>query len=128
MKRFYFHLLKTDRFCGFTAFLNKQKLKGKFSDNLGKNNCGVFHFLAQSVCTTSEMELNYNHQKVNVRVASQVAKQLKTWNLKKLWNFKKIPEMLWVNGEYPAVDPRAKFWRFFVKSFKKSALKHSKET
>ena len=34
MKRFYFFVLKTDHFLGFNAFLNKQKLKGKFSDNL----------------------------------------------------------------------------------------------
>ena len=34
MKRFYFFVLKTDHFLGFNAFLNKQNLKGKFSDNL----------------------------------------------------------------------------------------------
>ena len=37
-----------------------------------------FHIIAKSPFTTSEQELNYPHQNVNVRVASQVAKRLKT--------------------------------------------------
>ena len=78
MKKFYFFLLKTDHFCGFNAFLNKKKLKGKFSNNLGRNICRRSHFFAQFLFTTSETELNYCHQKVNVRVASQVAERLKT--------------------------------------------------
>ena len=38
--------------------------------NLGQNICGLFDFLVQLVFTTSEMKLDYLHQKVNVRVAS----------------------------------------------------------
>ena len=45
----------------------------------------------------------------------------------KLGNFKKIPEMLGFDGEYPAVHPKARFWRFLVKNYKKSAVKHSIE-
>ena len=78
MKSFYFYLLKTDQFWGFNAFLNKSKLKGKFSDNLGQNICRLFHFLAQFVFTTNETELDCHHQKVNTRVASPVAVRLKT--------------------------------------------------
>ena len=55
MKRFYFHPLKTDHFGSFNAFLNKQKLKGKFSDNLGQNICRLFHFLAPFVLTMMMM-------------------------------------------------------------------------
>ena len=33
---------------------------------------------------------------------------------------KKIPEMLWYVGEYPAVHPNAKFWRLSLKNRKKS--------
>ena len=47
--------------------------------------------------------------------------------LRKLGNFKKIPEMLGFNGEFPAVHPKAKFWRFLVKNCKKSAVEHSIE-
>ena len=45
MKRVFFFLLKIGRFCGFNAFLHKEKLKGKFSDNLGHNICKLSHFL-----------------------------------------------------------------------------------
>ena len=41
--------------------------------------------------------------------------------------FKKIPGMLGFDGKYPAVQPEAKFWRFLVKNWKKSAVKHSIE-
>ena len=61
MKRFFFFLLKIGHFLGFHAFLNKKKLKGKFSDNLGQNTYRLFHFLAQFVLTTSETELDYYH-------------------------------------------------------------------
>ena len=46
--------------------------------NLGQNICRLFHFLAQFFFTTSEMELNYYHQKVSAGVALRVAERLKT--------------------------------------------------
>ena len=45
---------------------------------LGKIFVDFFNFLAQFIFTTSGKELDYYHQKVNVRVASQVFKRLKT--------------------------------------------------
>ena len=66
--------------------------------NLGQNTCRLFRFLAQFVFTTSETELDYYQQKVNVRDASQVTEQLRL-DLRKLGNFKKIPEMLGFDGE-----------------------------
>ena len=82
-----------------------KQIKGKFSDNLGQNICWLFHFLAQFVFTTSETELDYYHHRVNVRVAER----LKTQELRKLGNFKEIPEILGFDGEYPATHPKAKF-------------------
>ena len=38
-----------------------------------------------------------------------------------------MPEMLGFDGEYPAVQPKAKFCRFLVKTGKKSAVKYSIE-
>ena len=35
--------------------------------------------------------------------------------------------MLEFDGEHPAVQPKAEFWRFLVKNCKKSAVKHSVE-
>ena len=55
------------------------------------------------------MELDYYKQKVSARVASRDAERLKTWDLRKLGNFQKIPEMLGFDSEYPAVQPKAKF-------------------
>ena len=66
----------------------------------------TFSLFAQFLFTTSETELGYYHQKVNVRVASRAAERLKTWDLRKLGNFKKIPKIF--DGEFPAVQPKAK--------------------
>ena len=90
IKRFYFYLLKADHYWDINAFLNKQKPKEKFSDNLEQNICRLFYFLTQFVFTTNETDLYYYYQKLNVRVASGVAEQLKTEELLKLNNFKKI--------------------------------------
>ena len=38
-----------------------------------------------------------------------------------------MPEMLGFDGEYPAVQPKAKFSRLLIKHGKKSAVKHSIE-
>ena len=54
----------------------------------------LFHFLAQFVLTTSETDLDYYNQKVNVRVASRVAERI---------------EMIGFDGEYPTVHPKTKF-------------------
>ena len=95
--------------------------------DLGQNIWRLFHFSAQFFFTTSETELGYYHQKVNVRVASRVAERLKTYDLRKLGNFKKIPEMLEFDGELPVVHPKAKFDVFWQKNCKNSAVKHSIE-
>ena len=63
----------------------------------------------------------------NILVASRVASQVKTKDLRKSGNFSKIPEMPRFDGEYPAIHPEAKFWCFSVKNRKKSAAKHSIE-
>ena len=48
------------------------------SYNLGQKICRLFHFLSSFLFTISETEPDYYHQKVNVRVISQVAERLKT--------------------------------------------------
>ena len=76
--------------------------------NLEQNICRLFHVLAQFLFATSETEPDYYHQKENVSgVASGVAERLKT--LRKLGNFKKIPEMLRFDGQYSADNPKGKF-------------------
>ena len=51
-------------FCGFMNF------------TLGKNICGFFQVLQQFLLTTCEAELEYYHQKVNIRVVSSLESTL----------------------------------------------------
>ena len=48
-------------------------------------------------------------------------------DLRKLGNFKKVPEILRFNDNYPTGHLKVKFEHFLVKSWKKLALKHSIE-
>ena len=92
--------------------------------NLGQNLCRLFHFVAQLVFTTSETELDYYHQKVNIRVSSRVVERLKTEDLRKLGELKKIPEMLGSDSKHPTALPKAKLRRLLAKHRKTSAVKH----
>ena len=98
-----------------------------FYYNLFQNICRLFHVLIQFLFTIWETELDYYHQKVNVRVASRVAKELKIYDLGRLGNLKKMPEILGFDSECPAGYPKAKFWLFLVKNCKDSTQKHSIE-
>ena len=59
------------------------------TNNHAENICTLFPILAQSIFTKRESELDYYHQKVNVRVTSRVAKRLKTKDLGKLERIRK---------------------------------------
>ena len=72
--------------------------------NLGQNICRPFHVFAQFLLTTSESELDYYHQKMNVRVATRDVERPR-----ELGNLKKMPEMLGFDGEYPGDHPKGKF-------------------
>ena len=65
--------------------------------------------------------------KSKFQVATCVAKQFKTENLRNEGILWKIFGMLAFYGKYPAVLPKAKFWSCLVKSCEKSPLKHSIE-
>ena len=62
------------------------------------------------------MELDWYHQKVSVLVASRLAKQLKTYDLRKSCNFEKILGMLGFDGEYLAGHPKPNFDNFVKNS------------
>ena len=83
--------------------------------------------MAQFLLTTRETKLDYYHQKLNVRAASLVTEQLKTSDLRKLGNFKKLSKMLRFVSNYTAVHPKVKSWPFLVKNREKSAVKYSIE-
>ena len=53
--------------------------------------------------------LDYYNKKENTWVASYVGERRKIWDLKKVGNFKKIPEMLGIEGEKQTGQPKGKF-------------------
>ena len=93
-----------------SSCLEQLLLSYNYFFNLGQNICRLFPVLAQCFFTTSKTELNYYHQKVNIRVAS-------------IGNFKKIAETHGFDGVYSADHPTAKFWHFSVKLFQKISCK-----
>ena len=64
---------------------------------------------------------------MNVWVVSRVDKRLKTWDLRKLGNFKKIAEKLGIDGKSLAVCREPNF-ESFPESCEQPAVKHSKQT
>ena len=55
----------------------------------------TFSRLSQFPFITSEIELDYYQERANVKISSQVAEQVKMYDLWKLGSFKKISEMSW---------------------------------
>ena len=80
-----------------------------------------FSFLTQFLFTTSETELHYYHQKVNVRVASRVFERLNTQDPRKWRNFKKISDMHLMASTQPSTQ-EPNFDVFGKKIAKKSAV------
>ena len=75
--------------------------------NLRQNICRLFQVLAQCLFLSSETELGYYHQKVNVRLTGCQARYwIKVLDQRKLGNFKKIPEI-----------PKKQLVTFALKSF-----------
>ena len=64
-----------------------QKLLNGYIYKLGYNLCRLFHVLAQLLFTTSETELYYYHQKVNIRVAWWVVERFKILGSLEIRNF-----------------------------------------
>ena len=103
MRCFFICLLLLLLFFSFFFFGGEGGEDGCFC-NFGQKVCRLFHVLAQFLCTTSETEVDYYHQKVNVRASERLKK-----DLRKLGNFRKIREMLESDDPYPACHPRCKF-------------------
>ena len=62
---------------------------------------------------------------MNVRITSWVAERPKTYDLRKLGNFKKISKMFGCDGVHPVEQPKAIVWRILIKHCKQSAVKDS---
>ena len=53
------------------------------TNNRAQNICTLFHILAQFPFTITESALDYYHEKVNVRVTSQITERSKTKDFRK---------------------------------------------
>ena len=94
----------------FPRVLKEVKIKKrKFLDNYWQNICRLFHDNALFPVTTRKLELDYYQQKVNVKVASRLTEWLRTYDLRQLENFKKIPGKLRIDGKSPSSYPKAEF-------------------
>ena len=80
------HPTRPKQWVALRKLFSPHQIKASYVFAILQNICRLFHVLAQFLFYTSEMELDYYHQKVNVRVILRVSKQ------QKLGNFKKIPE------------------------------------
>ena len=81
--------------------------------------CSIFLVLAQFPFTTSQPEVNYYHQNVNIRVAGR----LKTEDLRKLENFKKLPKLIEIDDEGTAGYLKTNIDNV-LEMFQKLAVKH----
>ena len=61
---------------------------------------------------------------MNNKVASQVTKRLKTWDLGKLENFKKIPEVPETDKKVLTLLPKIQFLTVVLQNCKNSAVEH----
>ena len=68
-KSYSIFVLKAEFSWSCRIFWKKLKLKRKISGNHGKIICSLFHILAQFPFTTSETQVDYYHQRLNIRVA-----------------------------------------------------------
>ena len=95
-----------------------------FYYNHRKYTCRHFQILAQFSFTTGERELDYYHQKVNIRVAPRVAKRLKTQDLRTLGNFKEIPETLGIDRKVFSRPHKRQISTVVSQNCEKSAVNH----
>ena len=108
-------VLVDENYCGWVVVRD-------FS-NLLQNICRLFHFLAKFFFT-SQTELDYDHHKLNVTVASQVAEWIKTEVLRKLQENPWKPWIWWQALNRPT---KSLILTLLVKCRKKSAVKYSVE-
>ena len=86
---------------------------------LKKNSWRLFHVSPQFPFITSEMELDYYHQKLNKCVNSRVIERLNTQDLRKLEKFKKKLKF-YIKGFFIKCDqiPRKlRIWSHLLKKF-----------
>ena len=84
---------------------------------------GFFHILAQFPIATSERELDFCHQKLNIQVSPQVPERLKTKDLRKSRHFNETPD-----GDVLDQPPKKQYLTLVLLQLKKSSVNYSRET
>ena len=69
----------------------------------------------------------FYHWKMNVGITSRIVVWLKAEDLRKLGNYKKVPERFAFDGKYSDNHKKTFFFPFFIKSRTNSAVKHTVE-
>ena len=64
--------------------------------------------MLQILFTANEMELGFCNGIMNIKVASRISEQLKTYNLRKLESFKEIRKMLGIDVQVFSRPPKRK--------------------
>ena len=83
-----------------------------------------FHVLIPLHFNTSERELDYCHQNVNVRVSSRVAEQLKTGSYE-MRKFQENPWNAWIWWWLPSRPHKRQILTIVLQNRKKATAKHS---
>ena len=73
--------------------VEEKRAKTKFSYNSCQNILELYNILVQIRFTTIKRKLDIQYKKLGIRVASQVAQLLKTQDLRKLLNIRKISNL-----------------------------------
>ena len=84
---------------------------------------GFFHILAQFPIATSERELDFCHQKLNIQVSPQVPERLKTKDLRKSRHFNETPD-----GDVLEKKKKKQYLTLVLLKLKKSSVNYSRET
>ena len=84
---------------------------------------GFFHILAQFPIATSERELDFCHQKLNIQVSPQVPERLKTKDLRKSRHFNETPD-----GDVLDQPPKKQYLTIVLLKLKKSSVNYYRET
>ena len=103
----------------------KRKEKEKFLENQLHNILTLFNVLQSFPFTTCEAMSSYYLLTWYIQIASRVAEQLKTQDLRKLGNIRKVPKLQRMKGQCPGTLTKDKVRQHQKKSPEKQQLNFS---
>ena len=103
----------------YESSLKLQRAKTKFSGNPDHNILELYNILVQVRFNTSKTELDIQYSKLGKRVGSRVAERLKTQDLRKLGNIRKISDLGRHKAQCPVSLQKIKLWQQQLKNTQK---------